>query len=126
MGKGRNGSVFAHVEEAAPDVVFNVAAQFKQDKHPKKVNLSVGGTIISKLRRVLADHVAISTAYRNEEGLPWVLPVVRTVEAQMSTDPMLDHEYLPLDGMKAFTEAAAHLLLGKDSPAVTHNRVSII
>lgn len=36
---------------------------------------------------------------------------------------MLDHEYLPLDGMKAFTEAAAHLLLGKDSPAVTQNRV---
>ena len=42
-GKGRNGSVFAHVEQAAPDSVFNVAALFRQDKHPKKVNLSVGG-----------------------------------------------------------------------------------
>ena len=52
-----------------------------------------------------------------------MLPVVRTVEAQMSTDPMLNHEYLPLDGMTAFTEGAAHFLLGKDSPAVTQNRV---
>ena len=62
-------------------------------------------------------------AYRTEEGLPWVLPVVKTVEAQMSTDPMLNHEYLPLDGLKSFTEAAAKLLLGSDSPAFTQNRV---
>lgn len=55
-----------------------------------------------------------------------MLPVVRTVEAQMSTDPMLDHEYLPLDGMKSFTESAAKFLLGKDSPAITQNRVSAV
>lgn len=42
-GKAQNGSVFSHVEQAAPDSVFNVAALFRQDKHPKKVNLSVGG-----------------------------------------------------------------------------------
>ena len=65
------------------------------------------------------------TAYRTEEGQPWVLPVVKTVEAQMSTDPMLNHEYLPLDGLKSFTEAAAKLLLGSDSPAFTQNRVRL-
>lgn len=54
VGKGRNGSVFSHVEEAAPDAVFNVAALFREDKHPKKVNLSVGGAIkiITQLPRV--------------------------------------------------------------------------
>lgn len=63
-------------------------------------------------------------AYRTDEGAPWVLPVVRTIEAQMGTDSMLNHEYLPLDGLKAFTEAATRLVLGNDSPAITQNRVS--
>lgn len=64
-------------------------------------------------------------AYRTEEGQPWVLPVVRTVEAQMATDPTLNHEYLPLEGMKAFTEASSKLLLGEGSQAITKNRVSL-
>lgn len=124
-GKAQNGSVFAHVEQAAPDSVFNVAALFRQDKHPKKVNLSVGGKqrAASRLSYSYPVSTSLPAAYRNEDGVPWVLPVVRTVEAQMSTDPMLDHEYLPLDGMKAFTEGAAKFLLGKDSPAVTQDRV---
>ena len=63
-------------------------------------------------------------AYRDDDGSPWVLPVVRTIEAQMGTDAMLNHEYLPLDGLKAFTEASSRLVLGSDSPAVTQNRVS--
>ena len=54
-----------------------------------------------------------------------MLPVVRTIEAQMSTDPMLNHEYLPLEGMKLFTEGCTRLLLGDSSPAITHNRVSV-
>ncbi len=65
-----------------------------------------------------------SPAYRTEEGQPWVLPVVRTVEAQMATDPTLNHEYLPLEGMKAFTEASTTLLLGEGSRAITQNRVT--
>lgn len=65
-----------------------------------------------------------SIAYRSDEGVPWVLPVVRTIEAQMGTDSMLNHEYLPLDGLKAFTEASSRLVLGSDSPAITQNRVS--
>lgn len=62
-------------------------------------------------------------AYRDEEGLPWVLPVVKTVEAQMSSDAMLNHEYLPIDGLKSFTESATRLVLGSNSPAVIQNRV---
>lgn len=61
--------------------------------------------------------------YRTEEGQPWVLPVVRTVEAQMASDPTLNHEYLPLGGMNAFVEAVTRLLLGESSPAITQNRV---
>lgn len=52
-----------------------------------------------------------------------MLPVVRTIEAQMSSDPTLNHEYLPLDGLKAFTEACTRFLLGESSLAITQNRV---
>ena len=50
--------------------------------------------------------------------------MVRTVEAQISTDPTLDHEYLPIEGLPAFRTAAAQLLLGKNSRSVAENRVS--
>ncbi|XP_019852419.1 PREDICTED: probable aspartate aminotransferase, cytoplasmic [Amphimedon queenslandica] len=96
-------SVFDGMEAAPPDAVFNVLAKYKEDTFPKKVNLSVG-------------------AYRDEEGQPWVLPVVKTVETQMSSDVMLNHEYLPIDGLKSFTESATRLVLGSDGPAVTQNR----
>lgn len=62
-------------------------------------------------------------AYRTDEGAPWVLPVVRTVESQMSSDETLDHEYLAIDGLRSYTDAAARLLLGEDSIAITENRV---
>ena len=62
-------------------------------------------------------------AYRTDEGTPWVLPVVRTVESQMSSDETLDHEYLAIDGLRSYTDAAARLLLGEDSAAITENRV---
>lgn len=65
-------------------------------------------------------------AYRTDEGKPWVLPVVRTVEAQMATDVTLNHEYLPVAGMPDFRLAALRLLLGEDSPAIVENRVSIL
>ena len=97
-------SSFAHVEVAPPDALFNLSALYKQDPYPDKVDLGIG-------------------AYRTEEGQPWVLPVVRTIEAQMASDPMLDHEYLPILGLRAFRDASTRLLFGADSPAITKNRV---
>lgn len=73
---------------------------------------------------MLHDGFADPPAYRTEEGQPWVLPVVRTVEAQMSADPTLNHEYLPLDGLRAFTDAASKMLLGDSNSAITQDRVS--
>lgn len=98
------GSLFGHLDIYPPDPIFHVKDAFLADTHANKVNLGIG-------------------AYRTEEGQPWVLPVVRTVEAQMSADPTLNHEYLPLDGMRAFTDASSKLLLGESSPAIIANRV---
>ena len=39
----RMGSLFGHLEMQPPDTVFHVKDRFLADKHPKKVNLGVGG-----------------------------------------------------------------------------------
>lgn len=39
----RVGSLFGHLEMHPPDTVFHVKDRFLADKHPKKVNLGVGG-----------------------------------------------------------------------------------
>lgn len=70
-------------------------------------------------------YLIFCAAYRTDEGKPWVLPVVRTVEAQMATDPTQNHEYLPVAGMVDFRASALKLLLGEDSPAIVENRVNL-
>lgn len=97
-------SKYADVAVAAPVEVFAVSAAFREDTHPEKVNLSVG-------------------AYRTEEGNPWVLPVVQSVESKMAADTTLNHEYLPILGLPEFRNASLKLLLGEGNPAIVENRV---
>lgn len=54
-----------------------------------------------------------------------MLPVVKTVEAQMAADPTLNHEYLPISGLPDYRTAAVKLLLGSESPAIKDHRVVI-
>ncbi len=56
--------LFGSLDTAPPDSVLRVAAEFKADTNPKKVNLGVG-------------------CYRTEEAKPWILPTVRMAEEQM-------------------------------------------
>jgi aspartate aminotransferase len=100
-------SWFENVETAPPIEVFALTQAFNEDSNSDKVNLSVG-------------------AYRTNEGKPWVLPVVRTVEAQMAADQTLNHEYLPVAGFPDFRKGAIRLILGEDSPAISQNRVDSI
>lgn len=96
---------FDCVELAPPDTIFGLVSEFKADSHPEKVSLVVG-------------------AYRDEEGKPYVLPVVRNVEKQIAADKTLNHEYLPIDGLKELSDAAVKLALGPDNNAITENRVA--
>lgn len=66
----------------------------------------------------------ICAVYRTDEGEPWVLPVVRSVEKQMAADMTLNHESLPEAGQFDFRLAGIRLLLGKDNVAVIQNRVT--
>jgi aspartate aminotransferase len=92
------------VSPAPTDAVYKLTAAFKADTFPRRINLGVG-------------------AYRDDDGKPWVLPVVRKAAEVLLNDPSLDHEYLPVTGLPGFTSAAARLILGPDSPAIAGGRV---
>ena len=62
----------------------------------------------------------LDVAYRDDEGKPWVLPIVRSVEEKMVADKALDKEYLPVLGYEPFTTAATKILLGEDSSIISH------
>ena len=47
MSSSSPTSVFDGMEAAPPDAIFNVLTKYKEDTFPKKVNLSVGGELIS-------------------------------------------------------------------------------
>lgn len=64
-------------------------------------------------------------AYRTDESKPWVLPVVRKVEVSMANDQSLNKEYLPVAGLKDYTDTAAKILLGNDSSAIHDQRVCL-
>ncbi|KAK7208321.1 pyridoxal phosphate-dependent transferase [Myxozyma melibiosi] len=101
-----SASVF-DVSVAPADALFGVLAAYRADPSPTKVDVSVG-------------------AYRDDNGKPWVLPVVRKVEAIISADPSVDHEYLPITGLPDFTAAAGKLVLGSDAAAISEDRVSSV
>uniref|UniRef100_A0A915J3T1 Aspartate aminotransferase n=1 Tax=Romanomermis culicivorax TaxID=13658 RepID=A0A915J3T1_ROMCU len=96
-------SHFAEIKVGPPIEVFQVNKSFQDDKDPKKVNLSIG-------------------AYRDDQGKPWVLPAVREAERSLAADNSLNHEYFPILGFEAFSQAATLLLLGEDHGAIKENR----
>ncbi|KAI5122083.1 hypothetical protein M0805_006065 [Coniferiporia weirii] len=98
---------WCNVALAPPDSIFKLTAAYKADTFPQKINLGVG-------------------AYRDDDGKPWVLPVVRKAEQILLNDPTLDHEYLPITGLSEYTSAAARLLFGADSVAIKEGRVASV
>ncbi|XP_013163432.1 PREDICTED: probable aspartate aminotransferase, cytoplasmic [Papilio xuthus] len=97
------GSRFEGVEQGPPIEVFQLNKLFIDDTFKNKVNLTIG-------------------AYRDENGKPWVLPVVRRTEKQMAEDESLLHEYLPVLGLEQFTSASVSMLLGEDNPVIAEGR----
>jgi len=97
-------SFFGNVQLAPPVAVFKLSADFRADENPKKINLGVG-------------------AYRDDDGKPWVLPVVNKVEKQIALDSSLNHEYLPIKGLPEFCDAATKLALG-ESKCVSEGRAA--
>ena len=65
----------------------------------------------------------VPAAYRTDECLPWVLPVVKKVEKLIVEDSSLNHEYLPILGLPEFRSASSKVALGDDCAAIKDNRV---
>ncbi|KAL8437996.1 hypothetical protein ACSSS7_000566 [Eimeria intestinalis] len=97
-------SVFSHVDVAPPDVILGTAIAFRQDPNPTKVNLGVG-------------------AYRTDEGLPYVFPVVKEVEKDIIDDPSINKEYLPIDGLAELKPLTQKLVFGEDSKILQEGRI---
>lgn len=79
-------SPFEDVEMGPPDPIIGLNDAFKKDDNPLKVNVGVG-------------------AYRDNSGLPYVLPCVRAAEEIVSS-LHLDNEYAGIAGESEFVERA--------------------
>ncbi|RKF77771.1 Aspartate aminotransferase, cytoplasmic [Golovinomyces cichoracearum] len=93
-----------NVPEASQDSLFALMSAYRADTSLNKVDLGVG-------------------AYRDDNAKPWILPVIKKAEKLLYDDQALNHEYLPIDGLKSFKSAAAKLIFGSDSSAIRENRV---
>lgn len=102
-----SSSFFSDVKPVEADETFQLLDKFQRDTNPNKVNLGIG-------------------VYRDDEGKPWVLPVVSSTEVALAADKTLNHEYLSIDGLKEFCTVATKLILGADSPALVQNRVCAV
>ncbi|XP_032185033.1 putative aspartate aminotransferase, cytoplasmic 2 isoform X4 [Mustela erminea] len=60
---------------------------------------------------------------QTSKGQSWVSSVVPKMRLQIAQDPSLNYEYLPVNGMRSFTEAALKLLFGKHNQVIVENRV---
>jgi len=96
-------SFFKSVPQAPADAIFSILAKYNIDKYTNKTNLTVG-------------------AYRDDNGKPWILPVVRKATDILLADPESNHEYLPMGGLQNFVTAAVKLLLGEESIAIKEKR----
>jgi aspartate aminotransferase len=99
-------SAWSKVEKGPEDPILGVTVAFNKDSNSNKMNLGVG-------------------AYRGDDGKPYVLESVRTAEKKI-LDQKLDHEYLPIAGLAAFTKAAAELALGADSAHIKEKRIATV
>jgi aspartate aminotransferase len=102
----KSSSIFYSAPRIPADPIFALTAEYVADTHPQKVNLGQG-------------------AYRDDKGQPFILPSVRE-SRRIINEQGLQHEYLPILGLKRFRDKAAELVLGSDAPAGIYKRVGCL
>ncbi|PIA14091.1 aspartate aminotransferase [Coemansia reversa NRRL 1564] len=90
--------------QAPPDGILKLSVLSRADTDSNKVDLGVG-------------------AYRDDNGKPWVLPVVAKAEQRLQNDPNANHEYMGVGGLPSLTGGAQTLIFGSDSPAIHEGRL---
>ncbi|KAJ6178233.1 aspartate aminotransferase [Penicillium mononematosum] len=97
----RPSSTFQPIDIVTPDIQFDVTRRFLADPNEDKINLGQG-------------------AYRDENGLPWVLPSVQMAKSSLGD---INHEYLPIAGFQPFVIEATKLLFD-GTEALAEERVA--
>lgn len=95
--------MFALVPSVPPNSILGDALECKTDPDPNKRDLTIG-------------------AYRDDNGNPYVLPVVRKAE-EIISNQHLDREYLSQNGHALFLKQSKILLFGADIKPLKENRV---
>ncbi|PSN65686.1 aspartate aminotransferase [Corynespora cassiicola Philippines] len=90
---------------APVDAAFGLMAEYDADPHSNKVSLIAG-------------------AYRDENGLPWVLPSVHEAKARLSHND--NHEYLGIAGSPALINLAQSLTFGSELTAKLNENMASI
>lgn len=106
MTVGVNVSQFEGITMAPPEPVLMVSEAFEADMDEKKINLGV-------------------RSYRTDALQPYVFEVVKKAE-RLVLERGEDKEYLPIEGLAAFTKATAELLFGADNPVIGQQRVATV
>ena len=66
----------------------------------------------------------VQGAYRDDDGKPVVLDVVREAEKKLVWT--VNHEYLPIGGLKSFTQNSVKLAFGEDAQCIQEGRVAAV
>ncbi|ODQ63927.1 mitochondrial TPA: aspartate transaminase [Nadsonia fulvescens var. elongata DSM 6958] len=101
----RLASTWASVKMGPPDAILGITEAFKKDQYEQKINLGVG-------------------AYRDDAGLPVVLPSVIEAEERLLKS-CLDKEYAGITGISNFTKLAADLAYGEESIVLKEDRLAV-
>lgn len=100
-------SFFEHIVEAPADPILGTTLLFNADTDPRKINLGVG-------------------AYRDEAGKPYVLNIVKQVEAEVLKElgTTINKEYAVIDGHPALKPLTQKLLFGDDAASIAEGRIA--
>ena len=98
--------MFQSLEPLPPDAIIGIMAMFRQDKDPRKVDLSVG-------------------VYQDEDGNTPVLECVRQAEQQLLSEQKTK-SYVGIAGNASFNESVEEVLFGADHPARKAGRISSV
>ncbi|CAK0770625.1 L-asparaginase 1 [Coccomyxa viridis] len=102
---GVSQSLFSDVQVAPKDPILGITEAFLADQNSEKMNLGVG-------------------AYRDDDCKPVVLNVVREAESRIAGSNFM--EYLPIGGMKAFSDLSVKLAFGEDALPIQEGRVAAV
>jgi aromatic-amino-acid transaminase len=96
-------SPFAAVDMAPRDPILGVTEAYNADPNLNKVNLGVG-------------------VYTDDEGKVPILDCVRRAEQRL-VESAAPHNYLPIDGLKAYATAVQQVVFGRDNPLLASGRI---